>query len=214
MARKRNAGRKGLRAPSAWDFRQAMKLGIGSSVEVRECDNVYPPREDSYLLIRSIDVSRGDRVLDMGCGTGIVGLHCAKAGAQVTSVDINPLAVECARENASKNGLDIEVVLSDLFLDLEGDFDVIAFNPPYVPDVIEGDIQRSWAGGEDGVRVLERFLQEAPTHLNRHGRIYVLLSSMMRDAPLQCALSQFVRDRLLSERLFFEEIWTERLSLP
>jgi len=191
-----------------------MLLKVDPSIEIMECAQVYPPREDSYLLIRSVEIAAGDKVLDMGCGTGIAGLHCAKIGGVVTVIDINPKALACARWNASKNGLEIEVVHSDLFVDVNGSYDAIIFNPPYVPDVMEGTMERSWAGGEDGVRVLERFLQEAPTHLNRHGRIYVLLSSMMRDAPLQCALSQFVRDRLLSERLFFEEIWTERLSLP
>jgi len=129
-------------------------------------------------------------------------------------VDINPFAVGCTRDNASKNGLNIDVILSDLFLDIEGDFDIIAFNPPYLPDTIGGDIERSWAGGEDGVRVLERFLKDAPRHLTHGGRMYVLLSTLMKDAPLQCVLSQFVRDRLLAQKMFFEEIWVESLRLP
>lgn len=193
---------------------EKMRLAVDSDIEVRECEKVYPPREDTFLLIRSMDVAKGERMLDMGCGTGIVGLHCARAGALVTAVDINPHAVECARANAALNRLEIEVLLSDLFLDLEGKFDVIAFNPPYLPDAIAGEIERSWAGGEDGVRVLERFLKDAPRHLHDGGRIYVLLSTMMKDPPLQCALSQFVRDRTLSEKMFFEEIWVERLGLP
>jgi len=190
-----------------------MNLDVDPSITISECEQVYPPREDSYLLVRSMELSPGERMLDMGCGSGIVGLHGAKKGALVTAVDINPKAVDCARANALKNHIEMEVVHSDIFLDVEGQFDVMAFNPPYVPDVIEGDIQRSWAGGEDGVRVLERFLKEAPKHLSDRGRIYVLLSTTMDDAALQCVLSQFVRDRMLSQRLFFEEIWVESLRL-
>jgi len=190
-----------------------MNLKIDASIIVSECDQVYPPREDSYLLLRSMDVHPRERMLDMGCGSGIVGLHCSKAGALVTAVDINPKAVDCTSANALLNKQEMKVIHSDLFLDVEGRFDVMAFNPPYVPDVIEGDIQRSWAGGEDGVRVLERFLKEAPKHLSDRGRIYVLLSTTMDDAALQCVLSQFVRDRMLSQRLFFEEIWVESLRL-
>jgi len=190
-----------------------MNLKVDPSIIVSECDQVYPPREDSYLLLRSMDIRPGERMLDMGCGSGIVGLHCSKAGASVTAVDINPKAVDCARANAQRNGLEMDVVHSDLFLDVEGEFDIMAFNPPYVPDAIEGDIQRSWAGGEDGAQVLKRFLRDAPRYLAQGGRIYVLLSTTMRASSLQCLLSQFLRDRVGSERLFFEEIWVERLYL-
>jgi len=121
--------------------------------------------------------------------------------------------VDCALANARSNGLELKVLHSDLFLDVEGVFDLIVFNPPYVPDEIRGDIERSWAGGEDGVRVLERFLKDAPRHLSKAGRILVLLSTTMEDAALQCALSQFVRDRLSERKLFFESIWVESLRL-
>jgi release factor glutamine methyltransferase len=152
--------------------------------------------------------------LEMGCGTGVIALHCAKAGGIVTAVDVNPKAVDCAHANARLNGLEIEVVHSDLFLDVEGSFDLIVFNPPYLPDEIKGGIERSWAGGEDGVRVLDRFLRDAPNHLAKGGRILVLLSTAMKGVPLQCVLSQFIGDRLAAKRLFFEEIWVERLRLP
>ena len=183
------------------------------SLRIKECDSVYPPSEDTFLLLTCVEVDSKERVLEMGCGTGMIALHCAKAGGLVTAADINPKAVDCARANAKVNGLDIKVLHSDLFLDVEGPFDLIIFNPPYVPDVIRGEFERSWAGGRDGVRVLERFLKDAPQHLAKGGRIVVLLSTTMDDAALQCVLSQFVRDRLSSKRLFFEEIWVEMLRL-
>lgn len=188
-----------------------MKPDPGMIIE--ECDGVYPPKEDTFLLLDSLSDVQGKRVLEMGCGSGIIALHCAKAGAEVTAVDADPKAVVCARANAERNGLELDVIVSDLFLDVDGEFDVIIFNPPYLPDGIGGGIERSWAGGEDGVRVLERFLKDAPAHLASGGCIYVLLSSMMHDAALQCALSQFMRDRLGSKKLFFEELWVESLSL-
>ncbi|MDD1756953.1 MAG: methyltransferase [Methanomassiliicoccales archaeon] len=189
-----------------------MKVDAGIAIE--ECASVYPPSEDTYLMLDCLEVRPGDRVLEMGCGTGILALHCAKAGAIVSAADINPKAVDCARANAKSNRLEMSVVQSDLFLDVEGVFDLVIFNPPYVPDEIRGDIERSWAGGEDGVRVLERFLKDTPDHLREGGRIVVLLSTAMEDAALQCVLSQFVRDRLGARRLFFESIWVESLRLP
>ncbi len=189
-------------------------MRVDPRIEIRECESVYPPSEDTYLMLDCVEIHPRERVLEMGCGTGIISLHCARVGGAVTAVDINPKAIECARRNARLNHLEIEVVLSDLFLDINGSFDLMIFNPPYLPDDIRGDIERSWAGGEDGVRVLDRFLRGAPEHLTKNGRIMVLLSTAMKDAPLQCVLSQFVRDRLASRKLFFEEIWVERLGLP
>jgi release factor glutamine methyltransferase len=188
-------------------------MRVDNSMRMKECDSVYPPSEDTFLLLACLEIDSNKKVLEMGCGTGIIALHCAKAGGLVTAVDINPKAVDCARANAKVNGLDVKVLHSDLFQDVEGSFDLIIFNPPYVPDDIRGEIERSWAGGEDGVRVLERFLKDAPGHLVKGGRILVLLSTTMEDAALQCVLSQFVRDRLSSKRLFFEEIWVEELRL-
>jgi release factor glutamine methyltransferase len=189
-------------------------MKMNARIALRECASVYPPSEDTFLMLDCIEIRPKERVLEMGCGTGIIAVHCAMAGGIVTAADVNPKAVECARANAKLNGLEIEVVHSDLFLDVQGVFDLIVFNPPYVPDEIRGDIERSWAGGEDGVRVLERFLRGAPGHLSRAGRILVLLSTTMEDAPLQCVLSQFIRDRLAAKKLFFEEIWVESLQLP
>jgi release factor glutamine methyltransferase len=188
-----------------------MKIDV--CIQIIECASVYPPSDDTFLLLSIIDPRKDERILEMGCGTGMIALHCAKAGGSVTAVDINPKAVDCTRANAEINGLDIKVLHSDLFLDVEGSFDLIIFNPPYVPDEIRGEIERSWAGGKDGVRVLERFLKDSPKHLAKGGRILVLLSTTMEDAALQCVLSQFVRERLSSKRLFFEEIWVEELHL-
>jgi len=183
-------------------------------IQIQERERVYPPREDTFLLLDCVSEVEGKGVLEIGCGTGIIALHCALAGAEVTAVDINPYAVSCAKENAERNGLEVKVVHSDLFLDVEGRFDLIVFNPPYLPGDDKGDIERSWAGGEEGVQVLERFLTEAPEHLAKGGEMLVLLSDTMHQAPLTCILSQYQRERLASRKLFFEELWVERLRLP
>ena len=66
-------------------------------IEVAEHPDVYPPSEDSELLIESLDVVPGERVLEIGCGSGVVSMHCAANGASVTCADINPTAVELVR---------------------------------------------------------------------------------------------------------------------
>lgn len=183
------------------------------SLQIEECERVYPPREDSMLLLEVIEVEHGETLLEMGSATGIISVHCAASGAVVTAADINPYAVSCTRKNAERNGLEIATAHSDLFLDVPGKFDVMVINPPYLPVEERGDMEASWAGGEDGTKVLERFLIDAPPHLNEDGRIYVLMSSLMRAASLSCVLTQYRRERLDSRKLFFEELWVERLTL-
>jgi release factor glutamine methyltransferase len=74
----------------------------------------------------------GKRVLDMGTGSGAVGLFAGIRGARVTACDINPRAVSLAGENARRNGVQMEVVESNLFSALgERRFDVICFNLPF-----------------------------------------------------------------------------------
>jgi release factor glutamine methyltransferase len=192
--------------------RPSMKLD--SDLVIEECEGVYPPREDTYLLIECIEPKAGQRILEIGCGSGIISLHCAKLGAIVVAADINPKAVACTLANLQRNHLQAELRNSDLFSNVEGKFDLILFNPPYLVGAGEGDLERSWAGGKDGVQVLERFLREAPQHLLADGRIIVLLSTMMKEAPLAKALSTFDRRRLGSKRLFFEELWVEELTIP
>jgi methylase of polypeptide subunit release factors len=78
----------------------------------------------------------GKRFLDMGTGSGAVGIFAAARGAQVTACDINPRAVRLAARNAQGNGVQMEVVESDLFDALDGRlFDVIAFNLPFYAEV-------------------------------------------------------------------------------
>ena len=77
------------------------------SIDIAEDPEVYPPSDDSILLIESLDVVPGEKVLEVGCGSGVVSIHCAKNGCDVTAVDVNPRAVELARRNAGANGADI-----------------------------------------------------------------------------------------------------------
>ncbi len=81
----------------------------------------------------------GERWVDMGCGTGIVGLALAEVGAVVTAIDIDPACVRNARANAALLSRAVEVVESDLFTALpaprapDGRFDRVVYNVPFWP---------------------------------------------------------------------------------
>lgn len=73
----------------------------------------------------------GERVLDLGTGTGIIAIGLAKRGRIVTATDISGAAVKTARVNAERNGVTITALESDLLSAVSGEFDLIAFNIPY-----------------------------------------------------------------------------------
>lgn len=137
---------------------------------------IYEPREDSYLFKEYIEGLNleGRKCLDIGTGSGILARVMIESGAKkVIAADINPEASMEVPEKAN-------FVESDLFENVERDFDLIVFNPPYLPeDQDEGlEGKEAWKGGEKGTEVTERFLEQAFEHLNKGGVIVTMLSSL------------------------------------
>ncbi len=114
------------------------------------------------LLIENLSLRRTDRVLDLGCGWGAVGVAAAKSATEgrVLLTDVNRRAARLARENLEKNRVrNAEVRVGSLFEPIEGEvFDVIATNPPF----------------HAGRELVLRFLSEAPTHLVPGGRLLLV----------------------------------------
>lgn len=92
----------------------------------------------TLVMLSCVEFAPTDKVLDLGCGYGVVGILAAKLISEdkVVLVDIQPEAVEQAKENASLNGVDgVKVFLSDGVMDMdEKDFSIILSNPPYHED--------------------------------------------------------------------------------
>ncbi len=191
-----------------------LDVRLDESIRIEVLPEVYEPSDDSYLLLKHVEVSPGESMLEMGCGCGLVALHCARAGASVTAADLSPSAVECTRKNAAMNSLRMSVVQSDLFERVPGTFDVIAFNPPYLPGETRSTswIERSWAGGEEGSEVAAAFLAEAWKHLAPGGRTYMIFSSFGGLMSIRRAAKDRYDWEMLEEmHMFFESIYAYRL---
>jgi release factor glutamine methyltransferase len=144
--------------------------------------HVYPPREDTLLLLRFADVGAGTSFLEVGTGAGEVALAAARRGARVVATDRNPHALRLVRDRARGEGADVGLVRTDLARGL-GRFDRVVFNPPYLPtSPAERDPDRwhnlALDGGADGSRVTDRWLEELGEHLLPGGEGFVVVSSL------------------------------------
>jgi release factor glutamine methyltransferase len=188
---------------------------LNPTLEIDVSPDVYNPSDDSYLLLKVVELSPDGSLLEVGTGAGLVAVHAAKLGAKVTAVDINPHAVDCAKRNAARNNVRLEIVHGDLFDKIPGSFDVIAFNPPYLPGKATSTtwIEKAWSGGEEGSEVAVRFLRDAWRHLNPGGRIYIILSSVGGlMSVLKAAKERYDAEMLIEQRMFFESIFAYKLE--
>jgi release factor glutamine methyltransferase len=143
---------------------------------------VYEPAEDSFALAKRVPALAGGNVLDVGTGSGLLALVAKSEDSDVTGVDVSEVAVENAKFNASQNGLDCKFMVSDLFSNVDGDFDLIIFNPPYLPtgegEEVKGSLDKAWNGGEGGREVIDRFLDNFQFFLKPDGALLTLASSL------------------------------------
>lgn len=149
------------------------------NTSVNIIENVYEPSEDSFLLADAAlsEIKGSERILEVGCGSGIISAVInANTKASVTGIDINPYAAKCTRENG------IEVIRGDLLSCIKGHFDLIIFNPPYLPTEEDerdcGWLNAALDGGWDGRKVIYRFLDDANRCLILGGKILMLVSSL------------------------------------
>ncbi len=163
-------------------------------------ENVYEPSEDTFLFAENLDVKTGDQVLDIGTGCGILAIIAAKKANNVLAIDVNPYAVQCAKENAILNKVHnkISFIQTDLFSTLNDNakFDLVLFNAPYLPSEekeMDTWIGRSWAGGKTGRQVIDRFIPASPKYLHSSGRILLLQSSLTN---VEATLRRFEKCRL------------------
>ena len=109
----------------------------------RVLPSVCKPLGNEQVIVDYIP--SGKNVLEIGCGSGIITLYAAKKSRHVTAVDISPDAVENTRINLAAQGIEnVEVLLSNSFESVSGEYEVVISNPPWM-DVELDDPNRKWA---------------------------------------------------------------------
>ncbi|TRW89027.1 methyltransferase [Mycolicibacterium sp. 018/SC-01/001] len=188
--------------------------------------SVYPPQEDSHLLIEvmvAAGLARGARVADLCTGSGVVAVSAAQAGAaQVTAFDICPTAVAHTRRAAVTAGVDVTVHRGSWARAAEfGPYDVVLANPPYVPQAPVDDTAdipavagppQAWNAGADGRLVLDPMCVAAPMLLAEGGTMLIVHSECSNaDRTLGALRGQGLRADIVAQQLIpFGPVMTAR----
>ena len=174
---------------------------------------VYAPGDDTFLMVDAIATLsvEGKSVLDLGTGSGILGLYCALRWAHVTAADLDELAIRHTADAARFLGVELKLIVSDLFSNIPAQFDLVLFNPPYLPS--EGTHDATVDGGFEGRDLIIRFLEELPDHLRKGGTALLLLSSLNSPDTLRKSYSNFEFSTITTRAMFFEELQVLRLRL-
>ena len=175
----------------------------------------YKPEEDSYLMCKIVEkyLSKSKNAkmnaLDICTGSGIQSENMIKCGINknnILAVDINPKALE----QASKLGVISKK--SNLFENVKGKFDLIVFNPPYLPED-KYDDKKDTTGGKKGDEILVNFIKSLSNHLNKNGVCFVLTSSLTPNSWKKVAKNQNFKIRKNAEKnLFFERLYIWKIS--
>lgn len=142
------------------------------------------PRPETETLVETVlpYLSRDSLVLDLGTGSGVIGLSiAAECGAKVLLTDVSKSALDVARANAKRLQLDVRFLRSDWYAAVDKCFDCIVSNPPYVasddPHLRTGDLvfepEIALDAGDDGINALNIVIRRAPSFLRTNGLLAV-----------------------------------------
>ena len=189
-------------------------------------EGVYPPQEDSQLLIDVMEktgLARGHRVADLCTGSAVAAIAAYEQGAtEVTAFDICPRAVHCARANAAAAGVDVAVHLGSWARGVEfGPYDLVVCNPPYVPH--DPDIESvrlpshlgpasAWDAGYNGRMVLDPLCASVKNMLAHGGTLLIVQSEFAgpRETLAQLASAGLDAEVLAWQWIPFGPVLTSR----
>ena len=174
--------------------------------------NVKPKAEVNVKPNAKTEVKAKAKVLDMCTGSGCIIISLMKRNAELvgSAVDISHAALEVARENAKQLGVKVDFVQSDLFEGVQGTYEVIVSNPPYIKEdeilQLEKEVQNfdpfvALSGGKDGLKFYQIIVDESRAHLVQGGSLVLEIGAeQARD------VSEMMRLRGFEEVQVFQDL--------
>lgn len=179
---------------------------------------IYQPSEDSYLMSRILkeqipnllEINPNLTFLEIGTGSGIHLETASSLGVKrenIFSCDINKAAVNHC------NLLGFNCIYSDLFEKITGKYDIIIFNPPYLPEDKNEpkDSRLATTAGKKGNEIILRFLEDAKNYLNSNGVIFLITSSLSEE--INFSQIGYTSKEIGCEKLFFERLCIWELKI-
>ena len=166
---------------------------------------IYEPEEDSFLLAKYVAKFAKGKVLDIGTGSGIQAETALKFTNNVLAVDIDKESITCVKEKG------IKAKVSYLFNNIKGRFDLIIFNPPYLPneELEDRESKTITTGGKYGYEILEKFFEQVNNYLNEDGKILIVFSSLTNKNKIDKIIKKnnFKFKLLETKKVFFETLY-------
>lgn len=151
------------------------------------------PRTETEYLVSVIakeienNGNRNMKILDLCAGSGCIGISLLKKfpSLKVDFAEIDESHHETIRRNLRENNLDqnnSKIFGGDLFQNIPDSYDLIVSNPPYInpelserigASVLEHEPKIALFGGKDGIEIINKILEQAPSHLNENGVLYL-----------------------------------------
>ena len=166
---------------------------------------IYEPNEDSELLAKYVAKFARGKVLDLGTGSGMQAEIALKFTKDVLAVDIDKETIEYVKNKG------IKAKVSDLFSNVRGKFDLIIFNPPYLPyeELEDKESKKITTGGKYGYEILEKFFEQVNNYLNKDGKILIVFSSLTNKNKIDKIIKKnnFKFRLLETKKVFFETLY-------
>ena len=193
---------------------------------------VYLPSDDTDLLLEVIEekITKANKnykkAIEIGSGNAFLSLAIYGNVKELYSTDINPIVIDYLLNVKERYNLEkMKVVYSNLFDSIEETekFDLIIFNPPYVPteelsededlDEING-YDLAVNGGIEGREIIDKFIEQLPNHLLEKGECYLLISSLNNPIEIIENLKhkKLNAEIIGSKKLFFEELFVLKIN--